>query len=83
MRSPAKTIIGRCGGPEAVAKMLGVSKSCVYRWMYPKERGGTGGHIPAKHQTVLLKRAAESGISLEPSDFFPRTVIEGLPAHAA
>lgn len=54
----------------AVANMVGVSISRVHRWTYPKDRGGTDGLVPSKHQQPLLDKARELGISLSPADFF-------------
>lgn len=70
MKTPAEVVIEKCGGHAAVAEMLGIDVSRVYRFTYPKDRGGTDGTIPAKHQQVLLDRAASRGIALTPADFF-------------
>jgi len=56
---------------EVALPMHGVDVSRVYRWTYPKNRGGTGGLVPAKHQARLLQLAREAGRQIEPSDFFP------------
>lgn len=68
--SIAEHIIAKCGGPAVVAEMTGVHVSRVHRWTYPKERGGTGGLIPAQHQQRILAEAKRRGIDLSPSDFF-------------
>lgn len=70
MSNAATNVIRKCGGPQAVSAMAGVNVSNVHRWTYPKERGGTGGVVPAKHQQTLLRKAREAGIALEPGDFF-------------
>lgn len=70
MSNAATNVIRKCGGPQAVSAMAGVNVSNVHRWTYPKERGGTGGVVPAKHQHTLLKKAREAGIELSPDDFF-------------
>ena len=69
--SVAESVIRKCGGAVAVARICGIDRTQVYRWTYPKERRGTGGVIPARHQAELLKRARERGIDLRPDDFFP------------
>ncbi len=69
---PAKTVIGRIG-IEKVAEITGKHVSRVYRWMYPKDRGGTGGLIPQKEQPALLGFARQNGIELNERDFFPAT----------
>ncbi len=67
--NPAKSIIATCGGFEAVAQITGKSISRVYRWTYPKERGGTGGIIPTRDARKLLAYANREGIDLSPSVF--------------
>lgn len=66
----ASDIIRKFGGAQAVAEACGVSFTAVYRWTYPRDRGGTGGVIPAKHQQALLRAAVTRGIKLKPADFF-------------
>ena len=52
--------------------MLGVDVSRVYRWTYPRSRGGSDGVIPARHQARLLSEASKRGLPLRPDDFFPK-----------
>lgn len=78
MSNAATNVILKCGGPQAVSAMAGVDVSNVHRWTYPKERGGTDGVVPAKHQQTLLKKAREAGIELSPDDFF-KEAEEELP----
>lgn len=72
----AHCVIEKCGGGDfsrgvaIVAQITGVHSSRVHRWTYPKERGGTGGTIPAAHQQAILNGARERGIPLAPEDFF-------------
>ncbi len=66
----AKKVIRKFGGAKAVSKVLGLSTTQVYRFQYPKSKGGTGGLIPAEHAHTLLREARTKGIELEPSDFF-------------
>ena len=73
MLNPASHIIALLGGPQATAELAGVHISRVFRWTYPKARGGTGGLVPAQHQQHLLDSARARGIALEPSDFFLRS----------
>lgn len=68
--TPAQRVIEKCGGETAVAEMAGVNVSRVYRWTYPKARGGTNGVIPSRHQQMILNKAKEAGIDLRPDDFF-------------
>ncbi len=67
---PARTIIGKLGGPEKVARITGRHVSRVYRWMYPTDRGGTGGIIPHGEARKMLAFAEDEGLPLAPSDFF-------------
>lgn len=73
MCNVAEQIIKKCAGHENVARYACVDVSRVYRWTYPKERGGTGGLIPTKRQHLLLSNANAHGVSIGPSDFFPNT----------
>ena len=66
---PARSIIAKIG-VATVAEVTGKHVSRVYRWMYPKSRGGTGGFIPQDEAQKLLGHAHRSGIDLNPADFF-------------
>ena len=68
--SPASRIIDKFGGIDAVASAIGRHRSVVNRWLLPKDRGGTGGIVPGKHQATLLENAQKAGIELSPNDFF-------------
>lgn len=70
MHNIAENIISKFGGHQRIADILGLDVSRIYRWTYPKERGGTEGIIPARHQQVLLNKAEEVGVDLRPQDFF-------------
>ena len=50
--------------------MTGRDITRVHRWTYPKDRGGTGGLIPADVQQLLLDAAVKRGIELTPAHFF-------------
>jgi len=75
---PANTIIGRLGGFTAVAAIAGVHRTRVYSWTWDKDKGGTGGLIPAKHMVSLISYANTKGIELSGNDFVPRG--EKVPA---
>ena len=64
----AETMIKRFGGREKLAEALGVNIVQVYRWTYPKTKKGTGGSIPARHFSKLLKLARERGIEIDPAE---------------
>ena len=65
----AQHVIAKCGGPKAVSAITGHSVSSIYKWMYAKEDGGTGGLIPAKAQEALWSAALRKEVSLSASDF--------------
>ena len=67
---PARTVIERVGGIEAAAQATGCDFSRVYRWMRPREVGGTDGFVPARHQHKLIEYAKKNGKPLTPNDFF-------------
>ena len=72
MKTPADKIIGLLGGKKAVSYICRTCLSSVYRWTYPKKRGGTGGYIPSRYHVRLLIYARSKGIPLEAADFFPK-----------
>ena len=63
----ASRVIAKCGGHQIVAEALGIDVSRVYRFTYGRDRRGTGGLIPAKHQHRLLEAFSDR---LTPADFF-------------
>lgn len=69
---PAKSVIEKCGGVAAVAKICARHTSSVQRWMYPKSKRGTGGLIPAPEAVKILRHAKKSRLKIKPSDFFPK-----------
>jgi len=70
MDTTAERVIVKCGGYQTVAKWLGLSLAQVYKFTYSREKGGTGGVIPARHQPTLLRLARENDVALTPDDFF-------------
>jgi hypothetical protein len=68
----AERVIGKLGGPRAVAGMLAMSTQAVYKWTWPRERGGTGGLIPSRRQIELMVAAKQRGVILTKDDFFPK-----------
>lgn len=82
MKPIADQLIKKCGGAQAVAALLGLSPTSVYKWKYPVERGGTGGLVPANRQQELLDKARSAGIDLRPDDFFERPAPQGDGAAA-
>ena len=82
MLNPAAHIIAKCGGPEAVAAMVGIHPSNVHRWTYPKDKGGTDGRVPTRHHRKLIEAARAKGITLTPDDFFHGAAPAAAPATA-
>lgn len=67
----AKRVLDKLGGARKVARILGRKPPGVYKWTYPRSRGGTGGLIPAECQQPLMDYAHSNGIEdLKPEDFF-------------
>lgn len=80
MLNPASRIIRSLGGHDQVAKATGVSISRVYRWTYPKSRGGTGGLVPQKHHPAILALAQGIGLKFTADEFLQDI---GYPDYAA
>lgn len=68
---PAASIIERFGGIDTVRGITGASRTRVYRWTQPVERGGTGGIIPIGHIGKLLHYARDNGIEITADEFIP------------
>lgn len=66
----AQRIIDKCGGINRTAEIVGRTKSVVYRWTYQKEKGGTGGVVPADAQRAIIAAAKKGLVDVDPSDFF-------------
>lgn len=71
MSEPAKSIIKAFGGADAVAAIVGRNRASVFRWTYEKEKGGTGGLIPAECQAILYANADKADTPLTAQDFLP------------
>ena len=69
-------MIRKCGGAQAVADWCGIDVSNVHRWTYPKDRGGSEGVIPARHQQIILEKARKAGVAVGPSDFFDHDALD-------
>lgn len=75
-QSQAEAIIRRFGGPMALASALAKAgtprtPSAIYRWTYPKERGGSGGLVPTGAVMDVKRAATYAGITLRPEDWDP------------
>ena len=67
----ADRIIARFGGHRALADAVNRDVATVYKWSYPKARGGTDGLIPSSVMPEILKAAKEHGVFLSQSDLYP------------
>ena len=66
----AQNVIKKCGGVSAVARITKRAESSIYKWTYPKDKGGTDGLIPSEVQVMLMDAARRGEVDLEPADFF-------------
>lgn len=71
-REPAKSVIAALGGVDKVSEITGKHVSRVYRWMYPKARGGTDGFIPQADAEKLLAHATREHLPVTADSFFRR-----------
>lgn len=75
---PAASIIRAFGGPDgdltkgidAVASITKKDRTRVFRWMRPKDVGGTGGRIPGQQRDVLYEAARRRRLPITAEDFF-------------
>lgn len=75
---PAHRVISKFGPGDGklssairvVSEITGADPTRVYRWMRPREKGGTDGIIPSRAQMKLFEHAQRERIPLSPSDFF-------------
>lgn len=79
----ADSILARFGGPRrlvaALARLADTTgdeskrrnPATVYKWTYPRDKGGTGGYIPSSAWEDVRQAARLEGILLKPEDWFP------------
>jgi len=76
--SQAGRVIKKFGNARRLAEMLTlatgtkVNPSRVYRWMHPREKGGTGGLIPSSSMAAVLACARLAGIVLSADELYPK-----------
>jgi hypothetical protein len=66
--SPAREIVEKLGGVNATARILSMSPSAVSRWMMPRKKRGTNGHIPRRHWPAILKHSRAERLAIRLSD---------------
>lgn len=60
--TPAELVIESFGGPVNTARILGRSRSRVWRWTQPKSKRGTGGKLPADIIDVVIEKGEAYGM---------------------
>lgn len=85
----AGRVIAKFGGANKLAKAIERlrnvvrkgrrNSSSVYRWLYPVEKGGTGGRIPNKSLAIVIAVARYEGVLLTAQDLDPRTFKNKAP----
>jgi hypothetical protein len=84
----AGRIIKKAGGARALSRMIDRycdareldekrHPSAIYRWNYPKDKGGTGGDIPSSCLKLVAKALRREGIFLTERDLLPEVYPEG------
>ncbi len=75
MSNDAAFIIQQFGGIKRLAKAISKDPATIYRWTYPKHKGGTGGSIPNSALGKIRQAAQHLNISLidgsHPSNSLP------------
>lgn len=74
----AERLIRRFGGAQrlvSILKAIGhpMRPSAIYKWTYPKEKGGTGGIIPTRAWPLLMLAARYEGVVITQDETDPRT----------
>lgn len=64
----AERVIKLFGGASRLADLTGIDNSSVYRWKYPKSKGGTDGAIPHANHARIITAANNNGIKITRSD---------------
>lgn len=64
----AERVIKAFGGAGRLAELAEIDNSSVYRWKYPKEKGGTDGAIPHANHDKIMVVAFRHNIKLTRSD---------------
>ena len=72
MNDSAETIIRKADGHRVLAAWCGVAVHTVYRWTYPRSRGGTDGVIPQRYHQRILQRAEVGDVEVTAADLVGR-----------
>jgi hypothetical protein len=78
-RTQAERVIAKFGGARKLCRALerlDATKhrdaSCIFRWRYPKSKGGTDGLVPTAALADVVEAARLEGILLSSDDLDPR-----------
>ena len=83
IKPQAQSLISKFGGPRELARTFKAcsddpndhySPSTIYRWLYPRENGGTGGEIPLPALKLILRCARLAGVMLTTAEIYPHLV---------
>lgn len=76
--SQAEKVLAKFGGARSLARALQRldpkkhrDPASIYKWTYPRNKGGTGGLIPGYALGAVLEAARVEGILLSPDDLYP------------
>lgn len=76
-RKPAtqsERVVAKFGGPLELAGILKCSAARIYKWNYPRSKGGCNGLIPTKAMDAIITLARLHGVLLTDDDLKPRTL---------
>ena len=75
MYNQAMKIINRFGNARQLAKLIDTDPCNVYRWSYPREKGGTDGLIPTRAMGKVMAAARINGVLLTIEDLTPERIL--------
>lgn len=70
-RSQAERLIAKFGGYAQLAAAIDVDRTTVYKWTYPRVKGGTDGVVPSFALGKIRKAARFHGVLLTDDDLSP------------
>jgi amino-acid N-acetyltransferase len=75
--SQASRLIEKFGGAYKLSKLLGLAgdprtPATIYRWNYPRSRGGSDGIVPSNAWPAIMRAARLEGLVLTSDDIDPR-----------
>jgi hypothetical protein len=61
-------------GRKRAAQLVDLTTDALKKWGRPVSKGGQGGLVPARYQSVYLTQARREGLALEPWHFIAEPV---------